>query len=280
MGGGHSLRAGVDVRLTHYVTYSTGNPFAFTSSPDFTRRLWNDSSSESTSGDGFATFLLGTPSSGSAVYNAAPYFRSWYLAPWVQDDWKVTKRLTLNFGLRWDLNLPPDEKHNRMNTGFDPKLANPIQGMIPAAQVQKYPNLASLTGGITFAGVNGSRTRATLSDMNNIQPRFGLAYQINPKLVFRGGYGLYYTNFQSNGMMQTLGFSSTTTLVNSLDGGQTSIPNLLNDPFPTGITQPFGSSLGALSYAGQAFTQYNPWYKMPRVHQFSAGFQYLVAATR
>jgi hypothetical protein len=51
---------------------------------------------------------------------------------------------------------------------------------------------------------------------------------------FRGGYGLYYTNFQSNGMMQTLGFSSTTTLVNSLDGGQTSIPNLLNNPFPTG----------------------------------------------
>ena len=69
--------------------------------------------------------------------------------------------------------------------------------------------------------MNGSRTRATLSDMNNIQPRFGLAYQISPKLVFRGGYGLYYTNFQSNGMMQTLGFSSTTTLVNSLDGGQT-----------------------------------------------------------
>jgi outer membrane receptor for ferrienterochelin and colicin len=67
----------------------------------------------------------------------APYFRSWYVAPWVQDDWKVTKRLTLNFGLRWDLNLPPDEKHNRMNTGFDPKLANPIQGMIPAAQVQR-----------------------------------------------------------------------------------------------------------------------------------------------
>jgi outer membrane receptor protein involved in Fe transport len=123
----------VDVRLTHYVTYNTGNPFAFTSSPDLTRRLWNDSSSESTSGDGFATFLLRTPSSGSAVYNAAPYFRSWYLAPWVQDDWKVTKRLTLNFGLRWDLNLPPDEKHNRMNTGFDPKLPNPIQGMIPAA---------------------------------------------------------------------------------------------------------------------------------------------------
>jgi hypothetical protein len=195
----------------------------------------------------------------------------------VQDDWKVTKRLTLNFGLRWDLNLPPDEKHNRMNTGFDPKLPNPIQGMIPPAPGQNIPT-SDHHRGIQFAGVNGQRTRATLSDLNNIQPRFGLAYQVTPKLVFRGGYGLYYTNFQSNGMMQTLGFSSTPHLVNSLDGGQTAIPNLLNNPFPSGITQPFGSSLGALSYVGQGFTQYNPWYKMPRVHQFSGGFQFSVAA--
>src|SRR5262249_35615236 len=149
---------------------------------------------------------LGTPSSGSTVYNAAPFFRSWYLAPWFQDDWKVTRRLTLNFGLRWDLNLPPDEKHNRLNTGFNPNLSNPIGALIPAAQIQAYPNLANLKGGIEFAGVNGSRTRAVTTDLNNFQPRFGMAYQIRPKLVFRGGYGLYYTNFQSNGLMQTLGF--------------------------------------------------------------------------
>src|SRR5207302_6991880 len=98
-----------------------------------------------------------------------------------------------------------------------------------------------------------------------------------PKLIFRGGYGLYYTNFQSNGMMQTLGFSATTSLVNSLDGGRTPIPNLLNNPFPDGITQPYGSSLGPLTFVGQGFTQWNPLYKMPRVHQFSAGFQYQIA---
>jgi hypothetical protein len=275
--GGHNLRSGVDVRLTHYISYNPAYPFAFTSSPDLTRRVWNDSSSESTSGDSFATFLLGTPSSGNAVYNASPFFRSWYIAPWFQDDWKVTRRLTINFGLRWDLDLPPDEKHNRLDTGFSTSVANPIGGMIPATQLQQYPNLANLKGGIQFAGVNGNRTRAVLTDINNIQPRIGVAYQSSSKLVFRGGYGLYYTNFQSNGMMQTLGFSSTTTLVNSVDGGQTPIPNLLNNPFPSGVGQPTGSSLGPLTYAGQSFTQYNPWYKMPRVHQFSAGLQYLIA---
>src|SRR5262249_39420658 len=74
-----------------------------------------------------------------------------------------------------------------------------------------------------------------------------------------------------------LGFSSTTTLVNSLDGGQTPIQNLLNNPFPSGIQQPTGSTLGPLTFAGQGFTQWNPYYKMPRAHQVFSGFQYLVA---
>ena len=274
--GGHNLRSGFDIRLTHYVSYSTGDTFAFTSNADYTRRGWSDATSESSGGDGFATFLLGTPSSGSALWNVSPFYRSWYLAPWIQDDWKVTRRLTLNFGLRFDLNLPPDEKHNRMNIGFDRSVANPVAQQVPPSQVALYPYLGKLTGGIQFAGVDGNRTRATLTDANNIQPRFGLAYQIRPRLVFRGGYGLYYTNFQGNNMMQSLGFSSTTSLVTSLDGGRTTIPNILNNPFSDGIRPPYGASEGTLTSVGQAFTQYNPWYKLPRVHQFSAGFQYQV----
>jgi hypothetical protein len=275
--GKHNLRAGFDVRLTHYLTYSTGNPFAFTSNADYTRRGWSETASEANSGDGFATFLLGTPSAGSALWDVAPFYRSWYFAPWVQDDWKVTRRLTLNFGLRHDLNLPPDEKYNRMNVGWDPAMPNPVAQQIPAAQVALYPNLANLSGGIRFAGADGQRTRATLTDINNIQPRFGMAYRLQRRVVFRGGYGLYYTNFQGNNMMQTIGYSATTSLVTSLDGGRTTIPNVLSSPFPSGIVQPYGSSQGALTSIGQAFTQYNPWYKIPRVHQFSAGFQVQLA---
>jgi hypothetical protein len=275
--GGHNLRAGADIRQTRYITYAPGYAFTFNSTADWTRAIWNDSSSESTSGDSFASFLLGTPSSGNALWNPALFYKSWYIAPWVQDDWKVTRRLTLNFGLRYDLDTPPTEGHNRMNVGFNSLVPNPISQQIPAAQIAIYPQLANLTGGIQFAGVNGNRRGATLTDFNNIQPRFGLAFKVSPKLVFRGGYGLYYTNFQSNGMMQSLGFSATTPLVTSLNGGQTPIPDLLNNPFPNGVTKPYGSSLGALTYAGLGFTQWNPWYKMPRSHQFSAGFQYEIA---
>lgn len=273
---GHNLRAGGDLRRTHYLNYAPGNTFYFNSLSDWTRRVWNDANSEADSGDSFATFLLGTPSSGYAQNIAQPFFRSWYFAPWFQDDWKVTKRLTLNIGLRWDLNTPPDEKHNRLNVGFNTTATNPIGGMIPAAQLAQYPNFANLTGAIQFAGVNGNGTTAAAIYAKTFQPRFGMAYQVTPKLIFRGGYGIYYTNFESNNITQTLGFSSQTTLTTSNDGGQTPIPNLLSNPFPSGIAQPSGASLGALTYVGQSFSFWNPQYKLPHVHQFSAGFQFQV----
>lgn len=276
--GTHSLRSGIDARLTHYLDYTTGNPFYFNSNASYTRRTWNLTASESDSGDSFATFLLGSPASGYVDYRVRPWFRSWYVAPWFQDDWKVTKRLTINFGLRWDFNLPVTEKYDRMNIGFDPTAPSPVSGQIPPAMLAQYPRFANLTGAILFAGVSGNRRGATTADLNNVQPRIGAAYQIAPKLVARGGYGLYYTNFQANAMMQTLGFSNTTDMVATLDGGRTPIPNLLSNPYPGGVQLPPGSSLGALTYVGRNFTQYNQNYKLPHVHQFSFGFQYL--ATR
>jgi hypothetical protein len=277
--GAHSLRSGIDVRQTNYLDYTTGNPFFFSSNAVFTRRVWNLAASETDSGDAFASFLLGTPATATVNYQVRPWYRSWYAAPWVQDDWKVTKRLTINMGFRWDLNLPVTEKYNRMNAGFDPKLANPIAQMIPAAMLAQYPNLKSLSGGITFAGVGGVRRGATTPDKNNFQPRFGAAYQITPKLVARGGYGLYFTNFQANAMMQTLGFSNTTDGITSLDGNRTPVANLLSNPFPNGVQLPPGSSLGALTFVGRGFTQYNQNYRLPYVHQFSFGFQYLATKT-
>jgi hypothetical protein len=110
------------------------------------------------------------------------------------------------------------------------------------------------------------------NDLNNWQPRIGAAYQLTSKLVMRGGYGLYNLN-PNNNFLETVGFSTSTPLVNSLDDGRTLLPNLLGNPYPNGINVPIGSSRGALTFAGQNFNWFNPGMKTPYVHQFSFGFQ-------
>lgn len=273
---GHNIRVGADTRLTHYHDYNPGYAFTFAFNSDWTRSVWNDSSSEANSGDSFASFLLGTPSGGSAYMNATRNFSSWYIAPWIQDDWKVLPRLTLNFGLRYDLLTPPTEEKNQMNVGFDPSIPNAVANQLPASSVAAYPQLADLRGGLLFAGINGKSRAPITTDWNNVQPRIGFAFLAHPKLVFRGGYGLFFTNFQSNDIMQDLGFSRTTSETVSSDGGITPVSNGLSNPFPAGVLQPSGSSLGTLTYLGQGFNAWNRWYKIPRAHEFSFGFQYRV----
>lgn len=273
---GHNIRVGADTRLTHYKDYNPGYAFTFGFQSDWTRFIWNDSSTEATSGDSFASFLLGTPSSGNAYINATRRFSSWYLAPWIQDDWKVMPRLTLNFGLRYDVLTAPTEAQNQMNVGYDPSIANAVANQIPASSVAQYPQLANLRGGLLFAGVDGRSKAPIQTDWNNIQPRVGFAFLAHPKLVFRGGYGLFYTNFQSNDIMQNIGFSRNTSLAVSNNGGLTPIDNVLSNPFSSGVSQPTGSSLGTLTNLGQGFNTWNRWYKIPRAHEFSFGFQYRV----
>jgi hypothetical protein len=125
---------------------------------------------------------------------------------------------------------------------------------------------------LEFAGVNGNPSTVGKLDKNNFQPRIGAAYQLSDKLVVRGGYGLYNLN-PNNDWNLTTGFSTSTPLVNSLDDGRTLIPNLLSNPYPNGVNQPVGSSLGYNTFAGQNFTWFNPNMNTPYVHQFSFGFQ-------
>jgi hypothetical protein len=103
--GQHTLKMGLDVRRIHFIQQNTGNILNFTGPTNFTQRLFNQG--EATSGDGYASFLLGIVT-GNANYPLYPFNRWWYLSPYVQDDWKVNRRLTLNLGFRWDYNGPPD----------------------------------------------------------------------------------------------------------------------------------------------------------------------------
>src|SRR5438046_10706256 len=113
-------------------------------------------SSDPLSGNAIASFLLGVPGCipslcpsagpGRSDYPLFPFFRQWYYAPFVQDDWKVTSRLTLNLGLRWDFTLAPDEKYGRLDYRFDPNAQ---------ADPSKFPELANYKGGLTFGGEIG-----------------------------------------------------------------------------------------------------------------------------
>jgi len=271
----HSLKLGVDLRRIHYITQNSGNILYFSGDSSWTRRLWNQS--EPNSGDGYASFLLGIVS-GSSNYPLYPFFRQWYIAPYFQDDWKVTRRLTLNFGFRWDYNGPPDEKYSRLNRGFNATIDNPVASQIPADMLALYPELGSLKGGLNFTGVGGQPRLAAQRDLSNWQPRVGAAFQITQKLVMRGGYGVYYLN-PNNNYLQSAGFSHSTPIVNSVDGGRTPIANVLSNPYPGGITRPTGASLGPLTFVGRNSNWFNPNFVTPFVRQFSFGFQYQLIRT-
>src|SRR5581483_2871115 len=106
--------------------------------------------------------------------------QSYYFAEYIQDDWRVTKKLTLNLGLRYDLDTPRTERYNRINY-FDPNAPSPIANQVPG--------FSNLRGGLVFVGVNGADRYQYHWDLNNVAPRFGFAYELNDKTVVRGGWG-------------------------------------------------------------------------------------------
>lgn len=268
----HTFKGGVDIRQINYETQNTGDILSFSGYSGFTQKIYNQS--DSTSGDPYATFLLGIPD-GSSNYPLFPWWKQWYAAPYFQDDWKVSRRLSLNLGLRWDLNLPEYEKHNRQNGPFDPNVSSPLASQFSADSLALYPQLKNLKGGYTFAGVNGIPSTPANKNLGNFQPRFGLAYQLRDRLVMRGGIGLYYSN-PGNDYQQTAGFSTSTSLVNSLDGGRTPIPNVISNPYPNGIVAPTNASLGALTFVGKNNDWFDSNFKTPKVWSFSYGFQFQV----
>ena len=253
----HAIKTGLNIRvIRNNAANPTSSAGSFSFNNGFTQQ--NPLQADALSGDSFASFLVGTPSSGSVPVNAAFAYQNMYYAFFLQDDWRVNSRLTLNLGFRWDYESPTKERFFRQNRGFDYSALSPLQ----------VPNFRTLNGGLLFTdGVNRYPFRP---DLNNFQPRFGMAYKITSSTVFRGGYGLSYLPTFDIG--NNNGFSTTTSFVSSTDGGLTPA-NYLRNPYPGGVIQPAGSSLGLSTMLGQSFTFANPNRKVPYVHQFSAQLQ-------
>jgi hypothetical protein len=261
----HALKAGLDFRVSRYTQVrpgAGGGTFSFNRA--FTRADYLVQ--DAVSGVGMASFLLGYPASGSITKVAEPFWQWVYYAPWIQDDIKITRRLTVNLGLRWDVNLPATERYDQINRGFFAEQVNPISERIDQ---RTFPGFV-VKGGIGFAGRNGLPRSPVDADWNNLQPRAGAAFALNEKTVIRGGWGIFYLNPVITGNLN--GFSQSTPFVSSLDAGRTPATTL-SSPFPSGIQSPPGASLGLMTFLGQGPTFTEPLSRTPYVHQFSFSIQ-------
>lgn len=241
--GRHSVKAGFETRSIH----DFGTPASGPTSLGFTDVFTRATPQAATSGTGsdLATLLLGYPTSGQQSVVARFNDFVTYYGGYVQDDFRVTSKLTLNLGLRFEYESGIQESNNKLIVGFNATQPSPLQ----------IPGL-NLLGGVQYAGVNGAPAQTGNALGVKPAPRFGFAYAVDGKTVIRGGYGIYWVptffNYQN-----AIGYSQTTSIVASTNGNFTPAASITN-PYPNGLLQPTGNSLGALSGIGQAITIFNP----------------------
>ena len=274
--GSHQLRTGMEFRqyreTSEFFANNQTGQFNFDST--WTRGpLDNSAAAPGSLGQSFASFLLGIPSSGSVTRAAAYDEKSQVWGFFVQDDWRVSAKLTVNFGLRYEYETALAERDNKSVAGFDNSVVQPIQAAARAAYAlnptPEVPVSAfDVQGGLTFG--NGGLYN---TPNNNLMPRVGLAYKLGDKTVARAGYGVYYGFLgQRRGDVFQSGFSANTTLIPSLDNGLSFIGTLSN-PFPNGITEPVGSAQGTATFLGQGITFFDPNPKSPRMQRWQVGIQ-------
>jgi hypothetical protein len=242
--GKHTIVAGVDGRLHRINFFNVANS---TGSYSFAiAQTQGPNAAVAIGGNGYASFLIGAGSSGTIPLGSGVEMQDFYGAVYVEDNWRLTERLTLNLGVRYDGESPYVDRHNELNY-FDPSVASP-------AANASFPNL---TGGLQFAGVNGHPRNVYTRQHGNVAPRLGFSFSPNPTTVLRGGAGIVYAPLEISdnavGFSPSLGYASATSWNTSNDGGFTPA-NLLRNPFPQGLIQPTGNSLGAGTQLGQGLT--------------------------
>ena len=241
--GRHTVKAGFDFRTVH----DFGTPAAGPTSLGFTSVFTQATPTVSNglSGSSLATLLLGYPTSGqqTVVSSFNDFIR--YYGGFVQDDYRVTPKLTLNFGIRFEFESGVQEENNKIITGLNPTVASPLS----------QPGFP-VVGGVEYAGLGGNPTQTGNPLSVKPGPRIGFAYSPDSKTVVRGGYGIFWVptffSFQN-----AIGYSQTTTINASTNGNYTPAVSLSN-PYPNGLLQPTGTSLGLASGVGQGITIFSP----------------------
>ncbi len=235
--GTHTFKAGAELRDYQWNSIQGSGVLQFNFDANFTKGP--SPTAAAINGYDLASFLLGYPSSGTLYRHQNYAYSTYYWSTYAQDNWKLTHKLVIDYGLRFDHEGGTTDRHNGISN-FDSNLAYSTSGV-------------NLNGGLEFVGVNGIGRGNRDSTWDNFAPRVGLAYSITPKTVFRGGFGLYFLPTTGGYVrLGSTGFTSQTSYVSSIDGNRPS--GILNNPFPQGIVPLTGSSLGPLTGLGTSMT--------------------------
>ena len=256
--GAHSLKFGftaTDQILNNFSPQSM--TMAFTHGPTDGPVIASDAT---TTGNTIASLLLGL-GTGSNTLPVEPASSQKQYGAYVQDTWQVTRRLTLNLGVRYDLQTARTERYNQQNY-FNYNLVNPISSQVGM----------QLFGGEVF-NTPSNRGQTQVAPLN-FAPRFGIAYKLTDRLVVRSGFGISFNNtLIDNGINGNDGFAATTPWITSTGV----IPQTyLSNPFPNGLIPPTGNTLGALTYVGLSPTAWRRNNPTPYVEGYSLDLQYQV----
>ncbi|MEK7407805.1 MAG: carboxypeptidase-like regulatory domain-containing protein, partial [Acidobacteriota bacterium] len=261
MSGNHSMRFGGEFRLQRESAYNYGNVAPRLEFSTTWTRGPLDNSPAAPIGQGLASFLLGLPTGGRINANASRAEQSAFTALFFHDDWKMTRKLTVGLGLRYEYEGPTTERYNRTIRGFDFQAASPIAALalanyarspIPEVPVAGF----RAAGGLLFAGVGGQPRALWRGDKNNFSPRIGLAFQLTPKTIIRTGYGIFFDTMGIDRQhVNQGGFNQPTNLIASTDNGLNFIATLAN-PFPGGLEVPLGAAGGLSTFLGRGVTYF------------------------
>ena len=286
--GAHNFRGGFEFRVYQETDQFKSNQQTgqFTFGTTWTRGpLDNSAGSSGSIGQSVAALLLGLPDSGSITRQSdyAEQSTSWGF--FFQDDWKVSKRLTVNLGLRYEFETPLTERYDRSALSFDTSYIQPISAAAQAKYATIFPTIAGgfpqlpvsslvLRGGMTFPGVGGNGRGLYNTPKNVFMPRIGFAYKLTDKTVVRAGMGMFagFLGERRGDVIQN-GFTQNTNMVLTNDNGLHFISSLAN-PFPNGVANPVGNAAGPQTFLGQTFTFFNQDPKVPITTRWEVSLQH------
>ena len=256
--GAHSLTSGFQYVYLPLDNNSASVP-SFSFGTDFTSNPMNPQGT----GNALASLLLGTANGGAIGLSAATAESKKYLGWYLNDEWKVTNKLTVSLGLRYEIQTAPTERYNRLTTWL-PNQINPISSQVSL----------TLPGAVGYVGVNGLSRGAYNTNYLNFAPRISVAYSPSQKFVIRSGFGIFYVPIEPLAAPIGPGYSPSTQYVGSLDG-YTPVTTISN-PFPNGFVLPTGATLGGLTDVGQGVTTTARNQPTPYITQWTFGLQYQV----